>query len=112
MLLITFYRPPKCPTSLFLQLLHSIKQTLNNFQEHDRKAHDDIIATDRNFPDIKWMNGTGHLQQGRDHDHLGEDRIQPSALLEFADELFLHQIITSPTRRNNILDLIFTNNTN
>ena len=50
------------------------------------------------------------LQHGRDHSHLSEDRVQ--VLLEFADEFFLHQVITSPTRRNNILDLIFTNNTN
>ena len=112
LLLITFYRPPKCPSSLFLQSLQLMKQTLNNFQEHDRKVHDVIIATDSNFPDIKWVNGTGHIQPGRDHGHLSEDRLQASALLEFADELFLHQIITSPTRRNNILDLIFTNNTN
>ena len=89
-----------------------MKQTLNNFQEHDIKVHDVIIATDSNFPDIKWVNGTGHIQPGRDHGHLSEDRLQATALLEFADELFLHQIITSPTRRNNILDLIFTNNTN
>ena len=112
LLLITFYRPPKCPTNLFLQSLQAIKQVLNNFEEHNKTAHDIIITTDSNFPDIKWINGAGHLQQDRDHGHLSEDRVQALALLDLADEFFLHQVVTSPTRRKNILDLIFTNNIN
>ena len=110
LLLINIYRPPKCPSNLFLQSLEAIKQIINNFEEHDKRAHDILLTSDCNFPDIKWVNGCGHLQEGRDHGHLGEDRRQALALLEFAEEYFLHQVINTPTRRNNILDLVFTNN--
>jgi exonuclease III len=89
LLLINIYRPPKCPSNLFLQSLEAIKQIINNFEEHDKRAHDILLTSDCNFPDIKWVNGCGHLQEGRDHGHLGEDRRQALALLEFAEEYFI-----------------------
>ena len=36
--------------------------------------------------------------------------MQARALLELANHIFLHQEIEHPTRQNNVLDLLFTNN--
>ena len=42
--------------------------------------------------------------------HTTSERRQAQNLLNFASEFFLHQHITKPTRKHNILDLVFTNN--
>ena len=39
-----------------------------------------------------------------------DQKLQAEELLEFANEFYLNQYITEPTRRQNILDLFFTNN--
>ena len=110
LLLINLYRPPKCPSNLFLQSLHTIKNIITSFEEHDKRSHDILLTTDCNFPQIKWTHGIGQYQEGRKVGQVGEDKVQIAALLEFAEEFFLHQVINSPTRLNNILDLLFTNN--
>ena len=41
---------------------------------------------------------------------MGEERKQALCLLKFVNEFFMDQLIKSPTRNRNILDLLFTNN--
>ncbi|KAK4311194.1 hypothetical protein Pmani_017286 [Petrolisthes manimaculis] len=62
------------------------------------------MCGDFNFPEIKWSEGT--LSAGGTLDH----QAQAKALLEVADKSLLTQQIITPTRRDNILDLYFTNN--
>ena len=88
LLLITFYRPPKCPSILFMQSLQTIKQMILNFEEHDKRAHDILFTSDCNFPEIKWVNGVGYLSEHKRSGHVSEDKQQMSALLEFAEEIF------------------------
>ena len=41
-----------------------------------------------------------------------EDQIQAAKLIDLTDSLFLEQLVVKPTRENNVLDLIFTNDEN
>ena len=109
LIMINFYRPPKCPSNLFLQSLHKIKQTLHDFEHHTKKTHDVVLTTDCNFPEIQWAQKTGHYKVSQSENRSGEESIQIKDFLKFADEFFLYQIVDTPTRRNNILDLVFTN---
>ena len=62
------------------------------------------MGGDFNLPDISWTSSkiTGH-QYSTTKNEL---------FLNLCIELGLTQIISSPTRRKNILDLFFTNNEN
>ena len=54
-----------------------------------------IMLGDFNFPDINWLNP----------DYSCHDA---SPLILFSDLLFLNQQVSAPTRKSNILDLIFS----
>ena len=54
-----------------------------------------IMLGDLNFPDINWLNPDYNC-----HD--------ASPLILFSDLLFLNQQVSAPTRKSNILDLIFS----
>ena len=53
-----------------------------------------IMLEDFNFPDINWLNPDYNC-----HD--------TSPLILFSDLIFLNQRVSAPTRKSNILDLIF-----
>jgi hypothetical protein len=87
------YRPPNADSDF----LHN----LNSFIEFAIKSNlkDIILLGDFNFPTIQWINGSGI----------------PFTLCEtsFTDSLQDHdflQLVTSPTRGSNILDLVLTTN--
>ena len=63
---------------------------------------------DFNLPNLNWFSEgfpTAPGKSGNEHEIY-------KAFLEFAQDNFLLQQITSPTRGNNILDLVLTNNGN
>lgn len=43
---------------------------------------------------------------------MSSDKKQAKLLLTWAEQNFLEQVINTPTRGNNILDLVFTNSSN
>ena len=104
LIIINFYRPPKCPSHLFLQSLHKIKQAISDFEDHTKKSHDIIVTTDCNFPDIQWVQKTGYYKINQSKSTSGEESIQIKDFLNFADEFFLYQIVDIPTRVNNTPD--------
>ena len=53
-----------------------------------------IMLGDFNFPDINWLNPDYNCPDA-------------SPLILFSDCLFLNQQVSAPTRKSNILDLIF-----
>ena len=59
---------------------------------------------DFNFPNINWDTHTVHHTHSRDHINQCEQ------LLSFMESNFLSQLVMEPTRNNNILDLLLTNN--
>jgi hypothetical protein len=62
-----------------------------------------LIMGDFNFPFMKWPNGT---ISGCTTD----EKKQALSLTDLMNECFLLQYIMKPTRKSNILDLVFSNN--
>ena len=91
-----FYRPPDCYPNEFKEAIIQVSDIL--------KVHEDcdiILTGDFNFPEIDW---SIPLQR-----KFNQNNNQINTLLNLSDELFLQQLVTKPTRNNNILDLVFTN---
>ena len=102
LIVVNFYRPPSCPENMFSQSLEAVKNQITS-----RSSKDLFISGDFNFPFLSWDSGV------IDENFLAEsnsEQRQAKSLIEFANEFFLHQHIDKPTRRKNILDLVFCNN--
>ena len=90
LLIAVFYRPPSVPT----EWLHGFIRMLNNCN-YDRV----LFIGDFNLPDITWIEGFGFCPSSE------------SAVFTFCEEPVSHnlfQLIDSPTRGNNCLDLLIT----
>ena len=59
---------------------------------------------DFNFPNIDWSSVNCNPSHGREQQLAGE------AILSFIDHNMLHQVVNTPTRDRNILELFLTNN--
>ena len=57
-----------------------------------------------NFPNTDWSSSNCNPSYGREQQLAGE------ALLSFIDYSMLHQVVNTPTRDRNILELFLTNN--
>ena len=73
------------------------------FQNETLQFPQIILAGDFNLPSISWIDGTGQVNTDPSY---GTDVNQ--LLLESVNEFGLEQLVTEPTRRGNILDLIFS----
>ena len=81
------YRPPKQSEENDIMLYNEIKSIIK-----DKNA---VVCGDFNNPSVNWSSLTSDREGKR--------------LIEFAEEAFLCQTVHTPTRGNNILDLVFTN---
>ena len=97
---IAVYRPPECNEEKFKEALLMIQSFLDSLEEPDT-----IIMGDFNMPSINWA--TDEIKAaGRSSDEINSAK----HLLTFMEEHFLQQYVDKPTRNDNILDLILTNN--
>ena len=97
-LLVTVYRPPENNNQNFTQVLKNIDDCIKSLE-----SYPSIIFTgDMNLPNINFLNG-----EATNNSNTGSSQ---SALINFANDHFLTQLIEEPTRLNNILDLLYTNN--
>ena len=96
---IAIYRPPMSDAENFEKTLKTIKETVS-------RAHGTmptlLLTGDLNFPIVNW--DSLDISGG-----TSSDRRQASALLNFFQEHFMEQVVRKPTRGNNILDLVATN---
>ena len=94
------YRPPDASYSEFLEMLTFIEH-----QIMENENTEITILGDFNFPNISWPSRS-----------IASSTVEKSesaeAFLQFMDSHFLSQIVSIPTRENNILDLILTNSNN
>lgn len=98
LIFITIYRPPACTD--FKTTLENIRIALDKIPPPSPTI---IITGDFNFPIINWTTDT--INSG-----TSADKSQAQLFLTFIEDYCLTQIIHSPTRLNNILDLFLTNN--
>ena len=96
----TIYRPPNCEAANFLPVLDKVREKLE-----DHKQSDIIISGDFNFPQVNWSDPDCRKISAATND----EKIQLNKLLNLTDDFFLQQLVTQPTRNDNILDLVFTN---
>ena len=109
MINIVVYRPPDTKLPVFTEIMRKIDKLLSKMEIPEPKV---IISGDFNFPFIEWKrSGIGAcswtMKQGT---YASEDeKNQFYKLMEIADRYHLVQAIEEPTRKENTLDLIFTN---
>ena len=94
LLFIVCYRPPK-PDERFITNLSSL---LSSLQLAD--YYGVFLLGDFNYPNIRWLDGSGFVES-----IVGEEHSFVNQLLD----LNFFQFGTSPTRNDNLLDLVFTN---
>ena len=98
LLLITVYRSPQSDGNSFSIVMSQIDETINQYEE---KCTSILMNGDFNLPYIIWDHGEITSSEN--------NRINHRVLKNFAEKHALVQKIDQPTRLNNILDLVFTN---
>ena len=94
--LSSFYMPHRN-----LKDLQNLDQSLKKLSNSSKSKHI-LLAGDFNCPDINWENLTVRPN--------APDREIQQALIDISTEHGLTQVHNQPTRQDNILDLVFTNN--
>lgn len=92
LIIILLYRPPSCDCSNFEDIIHKMFNCMYNLSS---PLPNIILLGDFNLPKMDWLNPR----------HCFVTR----ALCPFIDSFFLEQLVHEPTRKDNILDLIFSN---
>ena len=98
--LCSFYRPPNNNVTPITMLNNFLSNMSHNESSQTPQI---LLAGDFNLPSISWIDGTGQISPNPTY---GTDVNQ--SLLESVNEFGLDQLVTEPTRGENILDLIFS----
>ena len=101
-IMASIYRPPDTKPESFSNMLNFLQNNINKISQNHHC--DIIIMGDFNLPGMIW----------KPSESLEKNVTDPSEslLLEFIDKNLLSQCIDQPTRKNNLLDLYLTNNSN
>ena len=91
LILVNIYRPPNASCEDFNDILNEVRKCTNKLPA---PLSNIIIAGDFNFPNTEW-------------DSITISCNQAAKLKDLTDRLFLRQYVMSPTRNQNILDLVF-----
>ena len=106
---VGIYRPPDSKSSNFNYVIDGISQALDKLQAPIPDIH---VMGDFNFPFLKWKYTSGinipTIVPGSGV--TSDEQLQAKHVLQFAESHMLSQMVSQPTRINNILDLCFTNN--
>jgi len=97
--LCSLYRPPNSNVIS----ITTLNNFLFNISNESSLIPQILLAGDFNLPNISWLDGTGQINPNPTY---GTDVNQ--SLLESINEFGLDQLVTEPTRGENILDLIFS----
>ena len=104
MFLVNIYRPPNSPQQLFEDTLQKCQDIIEKAGE----AKTLLALGDFNFPFIQWPRKKIYSRD-QEPRHMASEKVQGQMLLDWAEALFMEQYILTPTRKGNILDLVFTN---
>ena len=94
------YRPPDASLKSFSQLLNVLRHVMDNLTDD----YDIFVTGDFNFPQIDWES-LRILSGGTQ-----EANLSAQSLLNFMSFYLLSQMVTVPTRGQNVLDLVLCNN--
>ena len=109
---IVIYRPPGTKSNEFSTILNEIQQIFQKLEKPDPTI---ILSGDLNFPFVEWKrmsdNSCSWEYKPNTNATTG-DKDQFENLMKICNEQCMLQIIEEPTRLENTLDLIFTNEVN
>ena len=108
---IVVYRPPKTKLEEFNVILNKIKEIFNQIEKPEPTV---ILSGDFNFPFVKWKkleNNACAWEYVANTNATSEEKQQFERLMDICNNQCMLQMIDEPTRENNTLDLIFTNET-
>ena len=115
---IVLYRPPRCPPIKLSEALEFVQEWITKVENFLGKIPTIYLTGDFNMASMgDWSpdvieNMTSNPSARNDSDNtIGEDKEQILLLLSFIQDWSLCQEVKEKTHGNNILDLIFTNNT-
>ena len=106
-ILVNIYRPPNSPRQLFLEVLERCQAVLDG----QPRARSVLVFGDYNFPFIRWPEGSIYTRE-QEPQLMASEKEQGKRLMEWANENFMEQIVTTATRKESIIDLVFTNTEN
>ena len=111
-LVLCTFRPPDSNYEQFKEAIETCQEAINVIIKENLQVRNVLYFGDFNIPDISWPCGTIYTSGQANRENKSEEIRQAEMLLEFAKENFLEQIVDTPTRGKNILDLVFSNNPN
>ena len=108
---IVIYRPPKTKLQEFEHILNKIKDIFKKKYNPDPTI---ILSGDMNFPFVKWTrmpNNSCIWEYKSNTSATADEKLQFEKLMDICNNQCLLQINEEPTREENTLDLIYTNET-
>ena len=106
---VVVYRPPHTKLVDFKPLMNKIEEVLNTVEKPDPTI---IWTGDFNFPFVQWkecLSGGCTWDFNTNTNATADEREQFRCVMNICSNFNLIQIIDKPTRGNNTLDLVFTN---
>ena len=104
------YRALDTKATTFIPMLKKVEKTMMDMKKPEPMV---IIAGDFNFPFIEWirndMNICSYKMKSDSYGKTEEKKKQFYEMMEIMDKFSLVQAIQEPTRKENTLDLVFTN---
>ena len=111
-LLLCTYRPPDASFEEFEQSLKQCQEAIDKTMNENSKIRNILYLGDFNFPNISWPEGNVYSTARKEGETKSDENRQAEILIEFTRAHFMENVILTPTRGNNILDLVFSNNHN
>ena len=106
---IVVYRPPDTKSNEFNPILSEIQNILQNLKKPEPTI---ILSGDLNFPFVKWKrlpDNSCSWEYKPNTNATADEKQQFERLFEMCENHFMLQMIEEPTRKENTLDLMFTN---
>ena len=108
-LIICMYRPPDTKLEEFQEALETVQETIDKVAKSDPKTSTILQCGDYNFPFISWPSRKMYFKEIPES-RKADAKKQAEIFLNYCDQNFLEQYISTPTRGLNVLDLVLTNN--
>ena len=86
------------------------QEAIDDTMKEDKSFRTILTFGDFNFPFISWPSRQVHCDRRTDNESQSDAKRQAELFKTFCDENFLENYIETPTRGENILDLVLSNN--